>query len=58
MNCASEGGLFGMKLRQSQFDNNASVADILTWAKKGKGHDEKGYRAEFIRLVDAYQNKL
>ena len=55
MNFASAVALFGMKLRQSQFYNNASVEDIVKLAKKGRGQDENGYRAEFIRLVESYE---
>ena len=54
MNFASAVALFGMKLRQSQFYNNASIEAILALAKKGRGKDLKGYRAEFIRLVESY----
>ena len=54
MNFASAVALFGMKLRQSQFYNKASIATILALAKKGRGKDAKGYRAEFIRLVESY----
>jgi Ca-activated chloride channel family protein len=53
MNFASAVALFGMKLRQSQFYNNASLKDIVALAVKGRGQDKKGYRAEFIRLVES-----
>ncbi len=48
---ASAVALFGMQLRQSQYFNNASKQDVIALAKLGRGEDENGYRAEFLRLV-------
>ena len=45
---------FGMLLRESEYKGNSSVENILTLAKKSKGKDENGYRAEFIKLVEMY----
>ena len=45
-----------MKLRQSQFDNKASYDTIIDLANAGRGADKEGYRAEFIRLVEAYKS--
>jgi Ca-activated chloride channel family protein len=56
MNFASAVALFGMKLIQSQYDNNVSISKIIELAKKGRGDDKDGYRAEFIRLVESYQH--
>ena len=53
---ASAVALFGMKLRQSQFDNKASYDTIIDLANAGRGADKEGYRAEFIRLVEAYKS--
>ncbi len=53
---ASAVALFGMQLRQSKYDNNSSLENVIALAKSGKGNDEDGYRTEFIRLVESYQN--
>ncbi|MFK5983051.1 MAG: von Willebrand factor type A domain-containing protein [Flavobacteriaceae bacterium] len=43
--------LFGLQLRDSNFINTKKSSDVIALAKAGKGIDEDGYRAEFIRLV-------
>jgi Ca-activated chloride channel family protein len=53
-NFAAAIALYGMKLRQSKFDNDADLSLVLELAKRGRGKDEEGYRAEFIRLVNSY----
>ena len=53
-NFAAAIALYGMKLRQSKFDNDADLSLVLELAKRGIGKDEEGYRAEFIRLVNSY----
>ncbi len=53
---ASAVALFGMQLRQSKYDNNSSLENVIALAKSGKGNDEDGYKTEFIRLVESYQN--
>ena len=42
---------FGMLLRHSEFKSNASMDQVFDIARKAKGSDEEGYRAEFIRMV-------
>jgi Ca-activated chloride channel homolog len=44
---------FGLKLRDSKLVTNKSSKDIKALALQGKSKDEDGYRAEFIRLVEA-----
>ncbi|KUJ61532.1 hypothetical protein AR687_12695 [Flavobacteriaceae bacterium CRH] len=44
---------FGLKLRDSKFISNNSSSDIRRLAKSGLSNDDEGYKAEFIRLVDA-----
>ncbi len=44
---------FGMLLRQSAFQSNASFDNVLLLAKNAKAYDEEGYRSEFIRLVES-----
>lgn len=43
---------FGMLLRSSKHKANANFKQVLELAKSGKGKDDNGYRAEFIRLVE------
>ncbi len=44
---------FGMILRNSKYRGNASVEDVVSLASGARGTDPDGYRAEFIRLVQA-----
>ncbi|MBE0390929.1 VWA domain-containing protein [Flavobacterium sp. PL002] len=44
---------FGLKLRDSKLISNKSSKDILILAKQGLSKDPEGYKAEFIRLVEA-----
>lgn len=44
---------FGMLLRNSEFKAAASFDNVLILARKAKNHDEEGYRAEFVRLVES-----
>ncbi|MFI1771354.1 YfbK domain-containing protein [Thalassobellus citreus] len=53
---ASALALFGMQLRQSKYHNNSKIDDVIALAKTGRGNDEDGYRAEFIRLASSYQS--
>lgn len=43
---------FGMLLRDSEYKGDLAFEDVLSMAKKSKGQDGFGYRAEFIELVD------
>ncbi|MEA5114217.1 MAG: VWA domain-containing protein [Geobacteraceae bacterium] len=43
---------WGMLLRKSEHMGSASYAQVLGLARKAKGADNEGYRAEFIRLVE------
>lgn len=43
--------LFGMQLHKSVFSNTLRREDVINLAEDGKGTDNDGYRAEFIRLV-------
>ena len=43
---------FGMLLKNSDYSENMTFKEIEKIAKKSKGMDENGYRAEFIRLVE------
>ncbi|MCW1147742.1 YfbK domain-containing protein [Flavobacterium lacisediminis] len=44
---------FGLKLRDSKLVDNKSSVAIKALALQGKSNDAEGYRAEFIRLVEA-----
>jgi Ca-activated chloride channel family protein len=46
---------FGLKLRDSKLVTNKSSADIKKLAREGLDVDNDGYKAEFIRLVEAVQ---
>jgi Ca-activated chloride channel family protein len=43
---------FGMLLRDSKFKGDITYESVIELAKKSKGKDPEGYRAEFIRLVE------
>ena len=47
---------FGMLLRDSEHAGDLTLNDIVGLAEKGKGDDPRGYRGEFIRLVEATQD--
>jgi len=44
---------FGMLLRDSEHAGDLTLDGVVTLAEKGKGGDPRGYRGEFIRLVEA-----
>jgi Ca-activated chloride channel family protein len=44
---------FGMLLRASAFKQESSYQQVINLAKSAKAGDANGYRAEFIKLVDA-----
>lgn len=44
---------FGMLLRNSEFKSAASYDNVASLARKAKGKDDEGYRAEFIKLVES-----
>ncbi|MGV7105524.1 YfbK domain-containing protein [Flavobacterium sp. U410] len=44
---------FGLKLRDSKLISKTAGDDIKTLASQGKSNDTEGYKAEFIRLVNA-----
>ncbi|MCB0477274.1 MAG: von Willebrand factor type A domain-containing protein [Crocinitomicaceae bacterium] len=49
---------FGLILRKSKFKGNSNIDEAIELAKAGKGKDENGYRAEFIRLMEMYELNL
>jgi Ca-activated chloride channel family protein len=44
---------FGMLLRDSEFKGNSSYKQVIALAKEAQGKDKEGYRAEFIRMINA-----
>ena len=44
---------FGMLLRESPHAGGLTLDDVVALAEAGKGSDARGYRGEFIRLVEA-----
>ena len=43
---------FGLLLRDSQYKGDANYKQLIERAKKYKGEDKEGYRAEFVRLTE------
>ena len=43
---------FGMLLRKSEFKGQATWATAQELARKYRGDDPDGYRAELVRLID------
>ena len=46
---------FGMLLRDSEHRGSLDAEQVLALARRGRGTDEEGYRADFISLVDRYR---
>ncbi len=44
---------FGLLLRSSEYKQQATYNQVISLAKSAKGNDDNGYRAEFIKLVQA-----
>ncbi len=47
---------FGLLLRNSEFRSASSFENVIQMARKARGKDEEGYRAEFVRLVESAQS--
>ncbi|MGB2579664.1 Ca-activated chloride channel family protein [Elusimicrobium simillimum] len=58
MRFAASVAQFGQILKGSQYKGDMTVKQVLDTAKKAKGTDDEGYRAEFIRIVDLSQANL
>ena len=43
---------FGMLLQESEHAGGLTLRDVVRIAEEGKGEDPRGYRGEFIRLVE------
>ncbi|AYM99715.1 vWA domain-containing protein [Chryseobacterium sp. 3008163] len=53
---ASSVAWFGLVLRNSDLIKNKDLKEVEKLAKKGRGIDEEGYRAEFVRLIESYRS--
>ncbi len=42
---------FGLIMRNSEYREDASMAQVISMAKGARGEDEEGYRSEFLNLV-------
>jgi Ca-activated chloride channel family protein len=51
-------GVVGMILRDSKFIDKEYLEDAIAIAKKARGKDEDGYRAEFVRLAKVVEQQL
>ena len=47
---------FGMLLRNSGYKGNATGASVLQLSRGALGRDDGGYRAEFVRLGERWQD--
>ena len=47
---------FGMLLRESPHAGGLTLDDVVALAEEGKGSDARGYRGEFIRLVETVRD--
>ena len=43
---------WGLLLRDSRYKGQSNFAQVIQLAKGARGHDEQGYRSEFVRLVE------
>lgn len=50
---ASAVAMFGQLLRDSEYQGSASYEKVIGLAKQGLDYDERGYRREFIRIVES-----
>lgn len=50
---ASAVAMFGQLLRDSEYKRSASYEKVIGLAKQGLDNDERGYRREFIRIVES-----
>ena len=47
---------FGMLLRDSEYAGDLTLNDVVGLAERARGDDPRGYRGEFIRLVEAVRD--
>jgi Ca-activated chloride channel family protein len=52
---ASAVAMFGMILRESKYQADASYDLVLKYGKESRGTDADGYKAEFVKLVESCQ---
>lgn len=54
-NFASQVAVFGHLLRGSQYTGEANITAALALVRENVGKDPGGYRAQFVKLLEAYQ---
>ena len=52
---ASSVAAFGHLLRGSDYANDLTIAEVFALAEEGIGHDNAGYRSDFIMLLEQYR---
>ena len=55
---ASSVAWFGLVLRNSDLIKNKDLKEVEKLAKKGRGRDDEGYRAEFVRMIEVYHSTV
>jgi Ca-activated chloride channel family protein len=56
LNFAAAVAEFGMILRESEYKGNATLESSIYLARRARGEDEDGYRAELIRLMSTVKD--
>ncbi len=56
LNFAAAVAEFGMILRESEYKGNATLESSINLAKRARGEDDDGYRAELIRLMNTVKD--
>ncbi|MCL1973029.1 MAG: von Willebrand factor type A domain-containing protein [Endomicrobia bacterium] len=46
---------FGQIVKDSQYKGNMTIDEVISTAKKAKGADDDGYRADFIKMLEMYK---
>ena len=55
MRFAASVAQFGQILKKSQYGGDMTIDEVISTAKKAKGADDEGYRADFIKMLEMYK---
>ncbi|MCL2334983.1 MAG: VWA domain-containing protein [Endomicrobia bacterium] len=55
MRFAASVAQFGQILKDSQYKGDMTIDEVISTAKKAKGADDEGYRADFIKAAEMYK---
>ncbi len=55
MRFAASVAQFGQIAKDSQYKGSMTIDEVIQTAKKAKGSDEEGYRADFIKMLEMYK---